>query len=86
MDGSSLDLMIIPIVAVISLAVWLIAVAYVASHPQWKKDATTGVDVAELTGPAELTGAATNGSVRHFALARTSEGYTSDEHVGQVAA
>jgi hypothetical protein len=80
MDGSSLDLMIIPIVAVISLAVWLIAVAYAASHPQWKKDVTAGA------GAAELTGAATDGSVRDFALARSGEGYTSDEHVGQVAA
>jgi hypothetical protein len=33
MDGSSLSLILIPVVAVISLAAWLIVVAYAASHP-----------------------------------------------------
>ena len=36
MDGSSLSLITIPVVAVISLAAWLIAVAYAATHPEWK--------------------------------------------------
>ena len=36
MDGSSLSLIIIPVVVVISLAAWLILVAHAASHPQWK--------------------------------------------------
>jgi hypothetical protein len=36
MDGSSLSLILIPIGAAISLAIWLILVAYAASHPVWK--------------------------------------------------
>jgi hypothetical protein len=80
MDGSSLDLIIIPIVTVISLAAWLIAVAYAAAHPQWKKDAAAGA------GSAELTGTAVNDSVRDFGLARTSEDYAPDGHVGRIAA
>ena len=36
MDGSSSSLILIPIVVVISLAAWLVAVAYAASHPRWK--------------------------------------------------
>ena len=36
MDGSTASLIIIPIVVVISLAAWLIMVAYAASHPEWK--------------------------------------------------
>jgi hypothetical protein len=36
MDGSSLSLIIIPVVVVISLAAWLVAVAYAADHPDWK--------------------------------------------------
>ncbi len=47
MDGSSLSLIIIPAVVVISLAAWLIAVAYAASHPSWKH------------GPASAQGART---------------------------
>ena len=37
MDGSSLSLITIPIVVVTSLAAWLIAVAYAATHPAWKR-------------------------------------------------
>jgi hypothetical protein len=36
MDGSTLSLILIPIFAAISLATWLILVAYAASHPRWK--------------------------------------------------
>ena len=36
MDGSSVDLIIIPVVTVISLAAWLLAVAYAATHLEWK--------------------------------------------------
>ena len=36
MDGSSIDLIIIPIVVVISLAAWLIVVFYAVTHPEWK--------------------------------------------------
>jgi hypothetical protein len=40
MDGSNADLIIIPIVAVILLAGWLVAVFHAASHPQWKAQRT----------------------------------------------
>ena len=36
MDGSSIDLIIIPVVVVISLAAWLIVVFYAVTHPGWK--------------------------------------------------
>jgi hypothetical protein len=36
MDGSSLSIVLIPIVVVICLAAWLIMVACAASHPEWK--------------------------------------------------
>lgn len=36
MDGSTASLIAIPIVVTLSLAVWLILVAYAAAHPQWK--------------------------------------------------
>jgi uncharacterized membrane protein len=40
MTGSSIDFIVIPIVAVISLAAWLITVYYADSHPQWGGDDT----------------------------------------------
>jgi hypothetical protein len=80
MDGSSIDLIVIPIVAVISLAAWLIAVAYAAAHPQWKKAAAAG------DGSTELASTAGHGSVRDLGLARSSEGHARDEHVGPIAA
>ena len=36
MDGSTLSLILIPITTAASLAIWLILVAYAASHPTWK--------------------------------------------------
>jgi hypothetical protein len=36
MDGSTLSLILIPIVVVIGLATWLILVAYAVGHPTWK--------------------------------------------------
>lgn len=36
MDGSTASLIAIPIVVTLSLAAWLLAVAYAAAHPQWK--------------------------------------------------
>ena len=37
MDGSSLSLILIPVVVSISLAAWLIMVYYAASHPRWRE-------------------------------------------------
>ena len=37
MDGSGLSLIVVPVVAVICLAVWLIMVFYADSHPQWDR-------------------------------------------------
>jgi hypothetical protein len=39
MDGSSASLIAIPIVVTLSLALWLILVAYAAAHPRWKHGA-----------------------------------------------
>jgi hypothetical protein len=35
MTGTGIDLIIIPVVTVVSLAVWLILVAHAAAHPNW---------------------------------------------------
>jgi hypothetical protein len=51
MDGSSLSLVVIPIVVVISLAAWLIMVAYAASHPAWKNSPASPPGTSE---PAAL--------------------------------
>ena len=37
MTGTGIDLIIIPIVTVVSLAAWLILVAYAAAHPGWDR-------------------------------------------------
>lgn len=65
MDGSTADLFIIPVVAMILLAGWLIAVFHAASHPQWKAQRTTTADEigstifgADLLSPAPLAGVA----------------------------
>ena len=39
MDGSGLSLIVVPVVAVICLAAWLIMVFYADSHPQWRRAA-----------------------------------------------
>jgi hypothetical protein len=39
MDGSTASLIAIPIVVTLSLAAWLILVAYAAAHPRWKHGA-----------------------------------------------
>ncbi len=51
MDGSSLSLIIIPVVVVISLAAWLILVAYAASHPEWKHGPASPQDALTTTLP-----------------------------------
>jgi hypothetical protein len=38
MDGSTIDVIVIPIVAAICLATWLFMVYYAASHPRWRGD------------------------------------------------
>jgi hypothetical protein len=54
MTGSSIDLIVIPIVASVSLAAWLIVVFYADSHPQWHGDRTEGRQrIPE--GPPELS-------------------------------
>jgi hypothetical protein len=65
MDGSTADLIIIPIVAMLLLAGWLVAVFHAASHPQWKaqRAAATGeigstIFTEDLLQPASLADAA----------------------------
>ena len=53
MDGSSLSLIIIPIVVVISLAAWLVAVAYAAGHPDWKHGPASPHDAPATTPPGD---------------------------------
>ena len=53
MDGSSLSLIIIPVVVVISLAAWLIVVAYAASHPEWKNGPAAPHDAPVTTLPGD---------------------------------
>jgi hypothetical protein len=38
MDGSPVDLIIIPIVVVLSLAGWIIPIYWADSHPRWRGD------------------------------------------------
>ena len=52
MDGSSLSLIIIPVVVVVSLAAWLIAVAYAAGHPEWKHGPASPHGARTTTPPA----------------------------------
>ena len=53
MDGSRLSLIIIPVVVVISLAAWLIMVAYAASHPEWKHGPASPHDAPVTTLPGD---------------------------------
>jgi hypothetical protein len=46
MDGSGLSLIVVPVVAVICLAAWLIMVFYAASHPQWGRARGAGAPAA----------------------------------------
>jgi hypothetical protein len=54
MDGSSVDFIVIPIVAVISLAAWLVVVYWADSHPAKSQRTATVTDehdaVAAQTG------------------------------------
>jgi hypothetical protein len=51
MDGSSLSLVIIPVVVVMSLAAWLIAVAHAAAHPEWKHSLASPQDASTTPLP-----------------------------------
>ena len=41
MDGSSVDFIVIPIVAIICLATWLGGIYWADAHPRWGSRATT---------------------------------------------
>ena len=51
MDGSSIDLIIIPVVVVISLAAWLIVVFYAVTHPEWKHGPASPQDASTTPLP-----------------------------------
>jgi hypothetical protein len=55
MDGSTASLIAIPIVVTLSLAAWLLAVAYAAAHPRWKHGtaAAGSGHPSQADGPAE---------------------------------
>ena len=48
MDGSPIDLILIPIIAVLSLVGWLVPIYWADSHPRWGGGARRG----EQTGPS----------------------------------
>jgi hypothetical protein len=54
MDGSIASLVIIPLVVMISLAVWLVAVYHADSHPRWQ--ASQPVPGRDRSGRAMLAG------------------------------
>jgi hypothetical protein len=54
MDGSTASLVIIPLVVMISLAVWLVAVYHADSHPRWQ--ASQPVPGRDRSGRAMLAG------------------------------
>jgi hypothetical protein len=54
MDGSIASLVIIPLVVMISLAVWLVAVYHADSHPRWQ--ASQPVPGRDRSGQAMLAG------------------------------
>jgi hypothetical protein len=61
MTGSSLVPVIVPIVAVLAMAVWLGLVFYAAAHPRWKRydvlpGSATGADTDRPGGPARPAG------------------------------
>ena len=55
MDGSSLSLIVIPIVVSISLALWLVIVFYAVSHPLWGPRRAAGT---KRVSPARRAGGA----------------------------
>lgn len=64
MDGSSLDLIIIPVVVVISLdTAWLVAVFWADSHPLWKAQRTAASD-AKVNHPCSRAPAGARGPAR----------------------
>jgi hypothetical protein len=55
MDGSPIDLIIIPIVVVLSLAGWLVAVYWADSHPRWRGDHLREQSDASAAAPSVPT-------------------------------
>jgi hypothetical protein len=60
MDGSIASLVIIPLVVMISLAVWLIAVYHADSHPRWQ--ASQPAPGRDRSGQAMLAGSCLPGT------------------------
>lgn len=52
MTGSTLGLIIIPIVAVTALAAWLMLVFYADAHPAWRRQAPSGLGRTRQAGHA----------------------------------
>jgi hypothetical protein len=67
MDGSTASLIAIPIVVTLSLAAWLLTVAYAAAHPRWKH----GTAAAGTGHPSQADGPIAPAEARpaHLALA-----------------
>ena len=57
MDGSSLSVIVIPIVVTISLALWLVIVFYAVGHPLWEPRRAARTRHAARVSPAAQAGA-----------------------------
>ena len=57
MDGSSIDLILIPIVAVLSLVGWLVPIYWADSHPRWGGGARHGEQADPSVAVPELPAA-----------------------------
>ena len=70
MTGTGLDLIVIPIVTTVSLALWLILVAYAAMRPNWdsgrsaRRHAEAPVAARASAGDAPSSGPATRQDTR----------------------
>ena len=54
MDGSPIDLIVIPIVAVLSLIAWLVPIYWAASHPRWGRADRAREQPEAVTDPPGL--------------------------------
>lgn len=72
MTGSALAPIIIPIVAIVALAVWLTLVFYAEAHPSWHAGQGTA------SGPGPASPDAAPGQIRPHVGAHDSEGASSE--------
>jgi hypothetical protein len=83
MDGATIDFIVIPIVAIISLAAWLVPIYWADSHPRKSPRTTT------VTGPrdavADQAGTAYTGTA-HAGTAHAGTAHAGTAHAGTAHA